>query len=141
MSSDRSRQVANFCPITVELSAAPNMRFRSEVPCSLGMEAVRYAVCRFISHTPRLMRYYAAQSCKLRYETSRKARKPKRFRCLARASLLELPAAWALLQIQVDPDGITVTGLELTKQRPLRKPPAEKDPLPKIGVWRAGEDD
>ena len=128
---------ASCSPITVELCAAPKLRFRSDGPCDLGMEALRYAVCRFISRNPRLAGYYAAQSCALRFESARKDRKPKTFRCTAPAALLELPGAWAELRIRVDPDCITVTSLSLTDSYP--KPAAEKATLPKILVWTSDQ--
>ena len=124
--------------ITVELTAAPDLRIRSEVPCDLCPEALGYAACRFLAHTPRLARYYAARSCELRFGSSRRDRKPQYFRVLARAALLELPGGWAALRLRVDPDGITVTGLELTRARPVRKLPEPAEP--KIGVWRSGMD-
>ena len=128
----------NSCsPITVELNAASDMKLRCSVPCDLGMDAIRYAVCRFISHNPKLSGFYAAQSCALRFENDRKARKPKTFRCTAPAALLELPGAWAVLRIRVDPEAVTVTSLELTDTYPLPSRPKKEEP--RIGVWRAGD--
>ena len=125
-------------PITVDLLAAPDMKFRSAVPCGLGADAVRYAVCRFIAHSPRLAGFYAAQSCALRFESDRKKRRARTFRCTAPAILLELPGAWAVLRVRVDPDAVTVTALELTDTYPLPSLP-KKEAAPKIGVWLAGE--
>ena len=126
---------AGSAPVTVELIAAPAMRFRSQVLCDLEPEALRYAVCRFIARSPALGGFYAAQSCALRFESSRKGRRPRQFRCVAPAALLELPGAWAQLRVRVSPEAVTVTALELTADYPLPAP--GKKTLPKIGVWRA----
>lgn len=124
------------CPVTVELTAAPDLRFRSEVPCDLCPEAIRYAACRFIARSPRLAGFYAAQSCSLRFESGRRARRPRTFRCTAPAALLELPGAWAELRVRVDAETVKITALSLTAAYPRA---AEKARPPKIGVWRAGD--
>lgn len=103
--------------ITVEITGAQQLHFRSAYPCDLCPEALVYAVCRFLSCMPSLLNPLAEESCRMRFSKG-KGRRPVRRRFTAPALLLELPGVWAVVDLLVGPETITVTGLTLSPEFP-----------------------
>lgn len=103
-------------PAKVALRTADGLRIRTQIPCDLDRAALEYAALRFLAHNPRLLGYYAMQSCRLRFEKGRGG--SQRFRCVAPAMLLELPGSWVRLGISVNREAVTVTALELLADYP-----------------------
>lgn len=103
------------------LSADPQMRVHSELPCSLEPDTLRYAACRVFQKVPRLRRETARLSWQLRLARG-SARRGVRGSYLLPAAWLGLPGAWARVCILVDPQGVTVRRLELLRDKPAILP-------------------
>ena len=105
--------------LSCALSAAgsPEISFR-EVSCDLLPESVTYAVCRLFSRSESLCRTSVPESyaCRL---TGGRDRRPRRRQIVLPAGLAELPGVWARVSFQVGPEGVTITGVTLSRRFPF----------------------
>lgn len=100
-----------------EITASENFRFSSHVPCSLELDSILYAVCRFFQKSKKLRRDCIFESWQLRIIKA--SRKKKRHTYVIPAMLMELPGAWAEVHIMIDSSGVAIQQVKLLQQHPL----------------------
>jgi hypothetical protein len=103
--------------ICCRIAPAKELRFFSQVPCSLERDTVGYAVCRFVRNTPALCHSCAAESYRIRLSSGR-MRRTRRRQCILPALLLELPGSWAHILYTVDAVGVSIQEVRLLKDYP-----------------------
>ncbi len=103
--------------LACEFAIAPDFTFRSDVPCELEPDTVRYAVRRFFCKSGRIRRDCTLASWQLRLASPRR-RRPARWSYILPAALLELSGAWARVHISVTAEGVQVHRLALLRQLP-----------------------
>lgn len=100
-----------------EITASENFHFFSHVPCSLELDSILYAVCRFFQKSKKLRRDCIFESWQLRIIKA--SRKKKRHTYVIPAMLMELPGAWAEVHIMIDSSGVAIQQVKLLQQHPL----------------------
>lgn len=100
-----------------QISPARDLRFYSQVPCSLEPETIAYAVCRFFTKSAHMCRFCVSESYRMRL-ASGKGRRAKRCRATLPAVLMDLPGSWAQVRFTIDAVGVTVQEVRLLRCYP-----------------------
>ena len=122
--------------LSCDVWTAKELKFQTEIPCSLESDAVGYAACRFLTKCEILCRDYVEQSYRLRLKQG-KGRRSVRSRFTAPARMMELPGAKVEVRVMITPKGVEVQSVSImaANETGQQKPPLKEKAA--IRVYRS----
>ena len=122
--------------LACDVWAAKELKFKTEIPCSLESDTIGYAACRFLTKSEILCRDYVEQSYRLRLKQG-KGRRPVRSWFTAPARMLELPGAKVEGRVMITRKGVEVQSVSIMATNEMGKQKTSVKEKTAIRVYRS----
>lgn len=122
--------------LSCDVWAAKELKFQTEIPCSLESDTIGYAACRFLSKCDILCRDYVEQSYRLRLK-QRKGRRGVRSWFTAPSRMLELPGAKVEVRVMITQKGVEVQSVSIMATNEMGKQKTSVKEKTAIRVYRS----